>query len=138
LPKKDGDPLFNPILIEYKYDIISWKGKTLPETQYPISSHDLETIVFKTIREFMIELHPGNLLPPISKECRLSEHLKIDSLSKFQLIARLESKVGFHLSESLIFMAETIEELIEFIESINTSRNKNQDPGRIKWVPSDP
>ncbi len=72
--------------------------------------------LIKIVRELVFELHTGNHIPDtITLDSILDRDLGIDSLSRVELLIRIEKKLGVTVSEHVINTAETLRDIFREI-----------------------
>ena len=75
----------------------------------------LETRLIKAVRDLAIELHPENRRVQVTQSSDLDHDLGFDSLSRAELMLRLEQTFDVKLPENLLVEAETVRDLHEAI-----------------------
>ena len=95
---------------------------------------DLEERLLNVVRELARELHPGRRLDErVDLDAALDRDLGLDSLSRVELMMRLEKAFGVSLPEQLLASAETPRDLLRAIDSAAPSkRPPKRDSTRTK------
>jgi len=72
-------------------------------------------------RGLVAELHPHRLDTDVSLDSRLEADLGFDSVSRIELLARIEERLGVRLAEEAIATAETLRDLLRGVEAALSS-----------------
>ncbi|MFA7455504.1 MAG: AMP-binding protein, partial [Desulfobulbaceae bacterium] len=78
---------------------------------------DNERELLGVIREVAVELHPELRSSPITLDSSLERDLGLDSLTRMELLARLEKHFGVRLPEQVLAAAETPRDLLRLLDS---------------------
>jgi non-ribosomal peptide synthetase component F len=79
-------------------------------------------IVFKEIRQLIQELHPElRSQPTVSIDSVLDRDLGLDSLSRMELLARIEKALNVRLPEKVLTTAETPRDILRPLEKLRPS-----------------
>ncbi|HNG93857.1 MAG TPA: acyl carrier protein, partial [Acidobacteriota bacterium] len=68
------------------------------------------------VKEVAAEIHPGELSRPISLATRLDYDLGFDSLSRVELLSRIEQVFSVKLPETALMQVETPGDLLKLLE----------------------
>ncbi|HEY9765963.1 MAG TPA: acyl carrier protein, partial [Chroococcales cyanobacterium] len=76
-------------------------------------SREAEALLY-TVNQLAQELHPGGKLRALpSLESSLTRELGLDSLSRVELLSRIEREFGIHLPDRILVEADTPGDLLE-------------------------
>ena len=84
---------------------------TSPSQDKPLIHEGLLAVV----RQVVAEIHPGPVSFPITLTTRLDLELGFDSLSRVELLSRIEQTFSVKLPESALMEAETPADLVKFL-----------------------
>lgn len=68
----------------------------------------------KAIVEYQLDIKDGNL---ITRETRLREDLKVDSLDAAEIILAIEDKLQVEIPDELMMNAKTVGEIMDYLEA---------------------
>lgn len=68
----------------------------------------------KKIVEFQLNIKDGNV---ITRETRLREDLKVDSLDAAEIILAIEEELDVEIPDELMMNAKTVGEIMEYLEA---------------------
>jgi 1-acyl-sn-glycerol-3-phosphate acyltransferase len=97
-----------------------------------VHSEQQAKLLLEIIAQLAKELHPNRLLPPLSLNSLLDREYGFDSLSRVELLLRIEQHFRVKLPEQLLALAETPGDLLYDLQ--NTSDINNLSP--VKTVNS--
>jgi acyl carrier protein len=89
---------------------------------------DPEAQLLSIIQEMIIELRPKKEHRPITLDSSLDRDLGLDSLSRMELLVRIEKKFGVTLSERIFADAETPRDLMRALSGAGLSRAVRKAP----------
>jgi len=84
-----------------------------------MSTTQIEKQLLSIARDFLKELHADRAIQAISLDASLERELGIDSLGRVELFHRIENTLSLRLSEKALAEAESLQELIKYIEDAN-------------------
>lgn len=90
---------------------------------------DPEGQIISIIQEMIIELRPKKEHRPVTLDSSLDRDLGLDSLSRMELLVRIEKKFGVTLSERVFADAETPRDLMRALSGASVSRDVRKAPG---------
>ncbi|HID98497.1 MAG TPA: acyl-phosphate glycerol 3-phosphate acyltransferase [Thermodesulfobacteriaceae bacterium] len=80
---------------------------------------DIEKSLLVLVRHLVEELYPGRKgRVSLSMKSRLDQDLGLDSLSRAELIFRIEQTFNCRLPEQIIITAETVEDLVQIVSGV--------------------
>jgi len=68
----------------------------------------------KAIVEYQLDIKDGKL---ITRETRLREDLKVDSLDAAEIILAIEDKLNVEIPDELMMNAKTVGEILDYLEA---------------------
>lgn len=103
------------------------------------SHHDEQMVnsLLEVLRELIIEVHPKQLLAQkVSLDCSLDRDLGLDSLSRVELLGRIEKKFNLSFPDKLIFEVESPRDLMRAIHAA-WGRQKAPDTHPLSIIPAE-
>src|SRR6185436_13752371 len=105
--------------------------------------HDLTPALLRLVRDLADQLHPGNdFAQSLGIDHSLERDYGLDSLSRAELLTRIESELGVSLAQAALSQAETPHDLLRAIvaapvptEFPSTPEPVRDDPG-IEYPPA--
>ncbi len=89
----------------------------MPDSPRSAASPSQAASLLELARGLVVELHPHRLDMSVSLDSRLEADLGFDSVSRIELLARIEERLGVRLAEQAITTAETLRDLLRGIEA---------------------
>jgi 1-acyl-sn-glycerol-3-phosphate acyltransferase len=89
------------------------------------------------IRRLVEELHPGQAVPHLDLDSSLERDLGLDSLSRVELLARLEEVSGLRLPDQVMAAAETPRDLLRHLNLDREVRTGTDGPATVQPAAAD-
>ncbi len=109
----------------------------MTETE-PTLARDTTELLIALLRAFLLETGQGLELAEISRASRLSEDLGLDSLSRAELLSRIENECGINVDVERFLQASTVADLVSIVRSSPAKTPIRSEPGLTEGTPSAP